>query len=137
MKKGILNKKVKALTLMELMISMVILGFLVLAAWPILMPLIYKAKSLEAQLQLEHVHTLEKSYFYMNSKYSTNFPDISYEHAKLATQGGTANYQIEIVEATNNTFRARATAVTDFDGDGVFSVWEVDQDKNVKEVTPD
>lgn len=133
----ILSKKLKAFTLTELVVVLAIIGILVLAVLPSLMPLISKAKSTEAQLQLEHIHTLEKSYFYLHSKYSTNLTEISFEHAKLSTQGGNANYQIEVIEATNNTFKARATAVSDFDGDGVYNVWEVDQEKNVKEVTPD
>lgn len=132
-----IDKKLKAFTLMELLIVLIIVGILVLLALPNLMPLISKAKSTEAQLQLEHIHTLEKSYFYLHSKYSTDFKEISYEHAKLSSQGGNANYMIEVVEATNNGFKARATAVTDFDGDGIFNIWEVDQDKNIKEVTPD
>lgn len=129
--------KFKAFTLMELLMVLIIIGVLVLLALPNLMPLISKAKSTEAQLQLEHIHTLEKSYFYLHSKYSNNFTDISFEPAKLVSDGGNANYRIEVVEATNNTFKARATAITDFDGDGAFNVWEVDQDKNIKEVTPD
>jgi len=137
MKKINLNKKLKAFTLMELLIVLVIIGILVIVALPKLMPLISKAKSTEAQLQLEHVYTLEKTYFYMHSKYSTDFTDISFEHEKLTTQGGNANYQIEVVAASNNTFKAKATAISDFDGDGVFNVWEVDQEKNIKEVTPD
>jgi len=135
--KKIVNKKLKAFTLMELLIVLIIIGILVLLALPNLMPLISKAKSTEAQLQLEHVYTLEKSYFYLHSKYSTNFTDISFEPSKSTAQGGNANYQIEVVEATNNTFKARATAIADFDGDGIYNVWEVDQDKNIKEVTPD
>lgn len=132
-----LNKKFKAFTLTELLVVLVIIGILVLLALPSLMPLISRAKSTEAQLQLEHIHTLEKSYFYMHSKYSNSFVDIGFEQSKLTSQGGNANYKIEITEATNNTFKAQATAITDFDGDGVFNVWEVDQDKNLKEVTPD
>ena len=130
-------KKLKAFTLMELLIVLIIVGVLTLLALPSLMPLISKAKSTEAQLQLEHVYTLEKSYFYLHSKYSTDFTEISFEHSKLTSNGGNANYQIEIIEATNNAFKARATAITDFDGDGIFNVWEVDQEKNIKEVTPD
>jgi type IV pilus assembly protein PilE len=132
-----MNTKLKAFTLMELLIVLIIIGILVLLALPNLMPLISKAKSTEAQLQLEHIHTLEKSYFYLHSKYSSDLTEISFEHSQLTTQGGNANYQIEVVEASNNTFRATATAITDFDGDGVFNVWEVDHDKHIKEVTPD
>lgn len=131
------HKKLKAFTLMELLIVLIIIGILVLLALPNLMPLISKAKSTEAQLQLEHIHTLEKSYFYLHSKYSAVFTEISFEPAELTTNGGNANYQIEVVEATNNAFKARATAITDFDGDGILNVWEVDQDKHLKEVTPD
>jgi type IV pilus assembly protein PilE len=136
-KSKFLTKKVKGLTLMEMLVTLAIIGILVLAAMPMLMPLISKAKSTEAQLQLEHVHNMEKTYFYLHSKYSSDLIEIGFEQAKLTSQGGNANYQIEVVSATNTTFKARATATTDFDGDGVFNVWEIDQDKNLKEVTPD
>lgn len=131
------GSKLRAFTLMELLIVLIIIGILVLLAMPNLMPLISKAKSTEAQLQLEHIHTLEKSYFYLHSKYSSDFRDISFEPATLTSNGGNANYQIEIIEASNTAFKARANAVTDFDGDGVMNVWEVDHNKNIKEVTPD
>src|SRR5688572_3852138 len=105
MLRSILKKQLKAFTLTELLVVLVIIGILVLLALPSLMPLISKAKSTEAQLQLEHIHTLEKTYFYLHSKYSSDFTEISYEHAKLTTQGGNANYQVEIVDATNNAFK--------------------------------
>jgi type IV pilus assembly protein PilE len=136
-KNKFLTKKVKGLTLMEMLVTLAIIGILVLAAMPMLMPLISKAKSTEAQLQLEHVHNMEKTYFYLHSKYSSDLVEIGFEQAKLTSQGGNANYQIEVVNATNTTFKAKATATTDFDGDGVFNIWEIDQDKNLKEVTPD
>lgn len=129
--------KLPAFTLMELLIVLIIVGILVLLALPNLMPLISRAKSTEAELQLEHVYTLEKNYFYLRSKYSNDLKEISFEPAKLTTEGGNANYRIEISSASANQFKAMATAITDFDGDGVFNVWEVDQDKNIKEVTPD
>lgn len=127
----------RAMTLMELLVVLIIIGILVLIALPNLTPLISDAKSTEAKLQLEHVYTLEKTYFYTHSKYNNNLPEIKYEHAKLTADGGTANYKIEVVEASGNTFKARATAMSDFDGDGTLNVWEIDHDKNLKEVTPD
>ena len=129
--------KVKAFTLTELLVVLIIIGILVLLALPNLMPLISKAKGTEAQLQLEHVYTLEKSYFYMHSKYSTSLDDIGFEQEKLSTQDGNANFKIEVEDATSNSFRAKATAVVDFDGDGTFNVWEIDQNKKLKEVTKD
>ncbi|MEX2379157.1 MAG: prepilin-type N-terminal cleavage/methylation domain-containing protein, partial [Vicingaceae bacterium] len=44
--------KIKAFTLTELLVVLIIVGILVLLALPKLMPLISKAKSTEAQLQL-------------------------------------------------------------------------------------
>ena len=131
------SPKVSGLSLIEILVVLVIVGILALLALPNLMPLISKAKSTEAKLQLEHLHTLEKTYFFSYSKYTTDLVELGFEQEKLATNGGKANYLIEVVDAGNNTFKAKATAVTDFDGDGVLSVWEVDQEKNIREVTKD
>ncbi len=127
----------KGFTLTELLIVLIIIGILVLLALPNLMPLIAKAKSTEAQLQLGHVHMLEKSYFYMHSRYSSDLQEIGFEQEKLSDEGGTANYIIEITESSSAGFKAIATSVADFDGDGIFNVWEIDQDKNLIETTKD
>jgi prepilin-type N-terminal cleavage/methylation domain len=139
MQTSLLNKKLKAYTLTEILVVLVIIGILVLLALPNLLPLITKAKSTEAKVQLEHLSTLQKTFFYEKSKYSSDLTEIGFIQEKLTTDGkdGRANYKIEIVKATNNAFLARATAVTDFDGDGTFNVWEIDQDKNLKEVVAD
>lgn len=131
------NKVIPAFTLMELLIVLVIIGVLILIALPNLMPLISKAKSTEAQLQLGHLYTLEKTYFYEHSKYSTDLSAIGYEAEKSTTAGGNANYKIEVLSADSKSFKATATAIVDFDADGVFNVWEIDQDKQLKETTAD
>lgn len=128
---------VSGFTLTELLVTLVIVGILVLIAYPNLMPLISNAKSTEAKLQLEHVYNLEKSHFYMHSRYSTDLSEIGFEHEKLVSENGRANYKIEIITATNNSFKATATAITDFDGDGKYNVWEIDHDKNLKEPVKD
>ena len=129
--------KVKAYTLSELLVVLVIIGILILIALPNLMPLISRAKATEAKMQLTHLQNLEKNYFYMYSKYSADFNEIGFEHEKLITEDGNANYKIEILEASMTQFKARATAIADFDGDGSFNVWEIDQDKKLVEVTKD
>lgn len=130
-------KQLKAFSLPELLVVLVIIGILVLIALPNLMPLISRAKSTEAQQQLTFLHSLEKSNFYSHSKYSLSLDDIGFEQSKLVTDGGSANYRIEVVEVTENGFTATATSVTDFDGDGVFNVWEIDQDKQLRETVKD
>ncbi len=130
---------IKAFTLTEVLIVLIIIGILVLLALPNLMPLISKAKSTEAKIQLEHVYTLQRSYYFEKSKYSSTIEDIGFEQEKLSTDSetGLANYRIEMVSANANSFLARATAVVDFDGDGVYNVWEINQEKNLKEVVKD
>jgi type IV pilus assembly protein PilE len=139
MNKYSFKHKIPAFTLTEVLVVLVIVGILVLLALPNLMPLITKAKSTEAKMQLEHLHTLEKSYFYEKSKYSNDLAALGFIQEKLVTDGetGQANYRIEVVEAGPTTFLGRATSVTDFDADGVYNIWEIDQDKNLRETVQD
>lgn len=131
------NSKLKAYTLNELLVVLIIIGILVLLALPSLLPLITKARSSEAKLQLEHLYTLEETFFMENSKYSNELVEVGFEQQKLVKDGGNANYKLEVVKASNNSFTARATSITDFDQDGAFNVWEINQEKELKEVIKD
>ena len=66
-----------------MLVVLVIIGILVLIALPNLMPLISKAKAMEAQQQLAFVHTLQKSYFYTYSRYSDSLDEIGFEQRVL------------------------------------------------------
>ena len=131
--------KVKAFTLTELLVVLVIIGILVLLSMPVLMPLISRTRSVEAKQALKHVHTLQKTFFYEHSRYSDNVATIGFEQEKLVTdgEGGKANYLVEVINSGPTLFQARATAVVDFDGDGQLNVWEIDQSGTLLEVTPD
>ena len=135
----LLKKRVKAYTLVEILVVLVIIGILVLLALPNLLPQITKAKAVEAKTQLGFLRTLEKDFYYEHSRYSKDLGELGFIQEKLSTdsENGRANYRIEITNATGTTFTARATAVKDFNGNGTFNVWEIDQEGNLKEVTPD
>lgn len=130
-------KKINAFNLQEVLIVLAIIGILLLLALPNLMPLISKAKSVEAQTQLKYLYNSQTTHRYMYSKYSMELGELDFEAPQTVEEGGTANYSYEIIEATNNSFKARATAVTDFDGDGVFNVWEIDENGNPKQTVKD
>ena len=131
------GSSIRGFSLPELLVVLVIIGILVLIALPNLMPLIARAKATEAQQQLTYLHTLQQSNFYTYSRYSVSLDELGFEQEKLVTDGGRANYLIEIIEASEHGFKATATAVVDFDGDGIFNVWEIDEDKNLREVVKD
>lgn len=130
-------KRLHAFSLPEMLVVLVIIGILVLIALPNLTPLISRAKAMEAQQQLAFVHTLQKSYFYTYSRYSDSLDEIGFEQQPLVTDGGNANYRIEIVEAGESGFKAQAVSVVDFDKDGQYNTWEIDQDKTLTEVVRD
>lgn len=130
--------RVKAFTLSELLVVLVIIGILVLMALPVLMPLISRTRSIEAKQGLKHLFTLQRTFFYEFSKYSVDLEKIGFEQEKLVTdEEGKANYLFEVVSADSKTFHARATAVVDFDSDGQFNVWEIDEKNNLIEVVKD
>ncbi|MEO1010892.1 MAG: hypothetical protein AAFX53_06265 [Bacteroidota bacterium] len=137
MKKPILQRRVPALNLQETLIVLAIIGILLLLALPNLMPLISKAKSIEAQTQLKALYNAQTTYRYMYSKYSPDFNELDFVAPKTVLESGTANYRYEIVSAGAASFKAKAEAVTDFDGDGVLNVWEIDENGNPKQTVKD
>jgi type IV pilus assembly protein PilE len=51
--------------------------------------------------------------------------------------GGNANYLIELANSTPTSYLVRATAVVDFDGDGEYNVWEINQEGELLEIIQD
>lgn len=124
-------------SLTELMVVLVIIGILVLLALPRLLPLVTKAKTTEAKLSLKQVYMLERTYKFEYDTFADNLQSIGFEQEKLITEGGNARYSIEIVNADVNAFTATAISVVDFDDDGIFNVWEVNEDGKILEKIAD
>ncbi len=133
----LLKKKIPALNLQETLIVLAIIGILHLFALPNLMPLITKAKSLEAQTQLKAIYNAQTTHNYMYSRYSADLNELDFIAPKTVKENGTANYRYEIISSDDVSFRARAEAVTDFNGNGVFNVWEIDENGSPKQIIKD
>ena len=130
-------RKLKAFSKLQIMGAILIAGILTALAVPSIMKAVTKAKQGEAKSQLEHLYSLERLYYLEFSKYSPELETIDFEQQLLVTEEGGARYKIEIVEASTTSFTARATAVQDFDGDGVFNMWEINQDRKIAETQKD
>lgn len=130
-------KKLKAFSLTELLIALVIVGILVLIALPNFTNTVNDAHSQEAKLQLKYVHTLQKNHFYEYSKYTDNLEELGYIQEKTVAEDGLAKYVIEIESATVNGFKAKATSIVDFDHDGTFNEWAVDESGKIVETVKD
>jgi type IV pilus assembly protein PilE len=130
--------KLKSMTLTELLVVLAILGILLLMAFPVLSPLFSSTYAMEAKTNLSHLAHLQEVHHLTQRRYAKAFPELHFEQAPLVNEeNGTAHYQIEILHADREQFSARATAITDFDGDGQFNVWEIDQRGVPREVQPD
>ena len=129
--------RLKAYSLSEILIVLCIIGILMYLVIPNQTSIVTSAKAIEAQNMLNMLHGLEKSYFYRHSKYTSDFEELGFEQSLTIDKGGQAVYEIEIIEASLNTFKARATSLQDFDGDGIYNTWEIDQDRMLKEIIKD
>lgn len=133
------NKKhnLHGFTIIELLIVLGVIGVLITLAMPDQTGIITTAKEKEAQFQLKHVYSLQQYYFNVNSKYSNSLDEVDFVQQQLVTQGGTANYKIEVIESSPSSFKARATSVVDFDKDGTYNVWEIDQNQKLERTVKD
>ncbi len=131
------HKKLKAFSLAEILIVLAIMGILLMLVIPNQSGIATRTKSMEAQQELRMIHNLQYAYFLQYSKYSLDTKEINYIPHKLITEGGTALYRITIVEASPSGFKAKAEAVQDFNGDGKYNIWEIDQEGQPKETQPD
>jgi type IV pilus assembly protein PilE len=124
-------------SLTELMVVLVIIGVLVLLALPRLLPIITKAKTTEAKLQLKQLFTLEQTFKFEHDRYTRSLAEMGFEQEKLISEGGQARYRVEVLSADEKGFMAQALSTVDFDDDGTFNVWTVDQTGMIKEKVPD
>lgn len=129
--------KVSGLSLLEVLTVLIIIGLTSLVVVRNLSPTVNKVKKKEAQIQLTLIQTFQQTYFMEFTKYSGDLEELGYAQRLLSTNGGDANYKIEIVDASVTGYKARATAVVDFNQNGTMDVWEIDQTGKVTNTVKD
>jgi len=92
---------------------------------------------MEAKTKLKNIHNSQIKHRRLYSKYSINMEELDFEPPKTTKENGTSNYTYEILSGTSSSFIARAIAINDFDGDGVFNVWEINESGNLKQIIKD
>ena len=130
-------RREEGFSMTELMVVLVIIGILTLIALPRFMNMTTKAKTTEAKTMLRTLHALMQAYYFEHDQYSPDLLLVGFEQTPTVENGGSARYAISVESADGAQFIALATAVVDFDKDGAFNVWEVNQDGLITERTPD
>ena len=121
----------------EILVVLVIVGILVLLALPRFTSVVARAKMTEAKVALRQVQALQEVYFYEHDTYAADLDALGFEAPRPITEGGTARYIISVEESGPTHFTATATALVDFDRDGILNVWAVDADGPVAQRVAD
>ena len=86
---------------------------------------------------LNKVYELEMAYKEMFGHYTDNLYALVFIQDTLVTEGGKANYKVSLLEVTDSTFIATAISVVDFDRDGKFNTWTVNETGVITELVDD
>jgi len=122
MKKGKELKKLKAFSMNEVLVVLVIVGILSTIAISSMGDLVGDAYRTEAESNLNMIKTRQEYYHMKKFEYSTDLNKIGFNPPKKEKDGGQSVYTYEVIEADKTTFTAQATADKDFDGDGIYEV---------------
>jgi len=128
-----------ALTLIELLIVVVIIGILTALALPRFLSMQAKVKGSEARGMLKAALVLEKAYYSHHGRYSASLDSIGFVQTPLITDlpAGNARFRLTVPVAGATELQIMATSVVDFDGDGRYSTWMIDQSGHLEELVTD
>ena len=101
-------RRLKGITLVELLIVIVIIGILAAFAYPSYRQYIARAKRVEAKAPLLQIATNQERHYLQNHTYTTDMMKLGFASAgnQLSESGA---YKINVDSATANNFVAKAT----------------------------
>lgn len=130
--KRLKKSKLKAFSLNEVLIVLVIIGIGSTIAIVSFGDFVSEAYRKEAEINLHSIKMRQDKYRLDHFEFTTDLKKIRFEAPKKEAEGGTSVYSYEILEADKNSFVAQAKADKDYDGDGTFEVLTINQDGNIE-----
>lgn len=124
-----LAKGERAFTLVELLVTVVIVGVIAAIAIPIYTKYVAKARQQDARGQLTAIRQAQEIYKLQYSAYTTNTALLSGWKSSLG------RYTFSITGAAATTFTAQASG--NIDGDATIDVWTIDEAGNLVNTTND
>lgn len=100
-------KRMRGVTLLELMIVVVIVGILASIAYPSYRQHVQRAKRTEAMSALLRIATEQERFYLNNNTYTANLEELGFADDPFTTDTGT--YQVDVPVADANTYTATAT----------------------------
>lgn len=91
----------------------------------------------EAKAMLLDIYELEHSYKRMFGTFSNSTHALAFIQDTLITEGGAAYYYVMIENADDSSFLIKARSVIDFDNDGLYSEWQINEKRELIEVITD
>lgn len=99
-------KRVRGITLLELMIVVVIIGILAAIAYPSYRQHVQRAKRIEAMSALLQIATNQERFYLSNNTYTTDMTQLGFDSDPYTTETGT--YEVVVTAADANTYTAQA-----------------------------
>ena len=102
-----LMHKMRGITLLELMIVVVIIGFMAAIAYPNYRDFAARAKRIEAKAALLQIATNQERFYLQNNSYTCDMTRLGFAGAgPIQTESGT--YTVEVTQCDANNFVAQA-----------------------------
>ncbi len=122
-------RRIRGVTLIELMIVVVVLSILVAIAYPSYRQYVAKAKRNEAKAALLQIATRQESFYLQNNTYTTDMTNLGFGAANnVATSTGT--YIVNVTAADAATFTANAAYQNADDEVGKCATFTIDGQGN-------
>lgn len=125
-----MEKATKGLSLMEVMVTMVIIAVIAGLAYPRYQKMVSRSKQTEAKTVLQSISMGQDLYMTMHQSYAANLEDLDVEIPK------TAKYAYSVALGKNGLSYI-ATAIANIDSDLVTDEWQIDQEKNLINIVND